>query len=229
MSSFDALIKQLEDFRRMIHSGLGAPSPKRQRQSHSGEKGTPPSRYDTIALLLADNDTNRFRKLIPPYSVSHVEPSRGLSAVTTSIGVISQTFLNRAQHFERIAEQAVFPSCVVTPEAPAQVKRDTKPGAAPSNPPTRKRLGSPIELAEPESLPGLVDALLRDLPAFASRVDVFNTVFAELARAQDIFILYLKDGQSGADQGYRSEIDRLRRHLPCVCNALDAYSKARLS
>ena len=83
--------------------------------------------------------------------------------------------------FEHIAEQAIFPSCVIgsVPKV-AQVKGDTKPGAAPSNPLTRKRLGSPIEFPEPEFLPGLVDALLRDLPAFVSRVDVFNAMFAEV-------------------------------------------------
>lgn len=40
---------------------------------------------------------------------------------------------------------------------------------------------------------------------------------------------FLLDGGRMHAQGYRSEINRLRRHLPRVCNALDAYSKGRAS
>ena len=81
--------------------------------------------------------------------------------------------------FERIAEKAVFPSCVASspPEAPLQ---DTSPGMVPLGPPERKRLAPPMERAESTALPGLVDALVRDLRAFASRIDVFDTVFAEV-------------------------------------------------
>ena len=50
----------------------------------------------------------------------------------------------------------------------------------PLGPPERKRLAPPMERAESTALPGLVDALVRDLRAFASRIDVFDTVFAEV-------------------------------------------------
>ena len=51
-SSFDALVKELEDFRHTIHSESGAFTSKRRRQSQSGGraiKGTRPARYDTIS------------------------------------------------------------------------------------------------------------------------------------------------------------------------------------
>jgi hypothetical protein len=148
-----------------------------------------------------------------PFVVPRSEPLSGLSTVTASLGAISRTCMDYALQFERIAEDAVFPSRV--PSSPPG-SQEINPNSAPSDPPERKRLCLSIEHSESAALPGLVDALVRDLRAFASRIDVFDTVFAELARAQDIFVVYLKDGQSVANQGYRSEINRLRRHLPRV-------------
>ena len=86
------------------------------------------------------------------------------------------TFLLRdyALQFERVAEKAVFPSCF-PPDS-----QEASAGSAPSNLPERKRICPPIERAEPTALPVLVDALVRDLRAFASRIDVFDTVFAEV-------------------------------------------------
>lgn len=44
----------------------------------------------------------------------------------------------------------------------------------------RKRLAPPMERAESTEPPGLMDALVRDLRAFASRINVFDSVFAEV-------------------------------------------------
>lgn len=55
-SSFDALIKALDDYHRLIHSESGALIPtRRHRQSESrgkGGKGPRPSRYDTIPFIV---------------------------------------------------------------------------------------------------------------------------------------------------------------------------------
>ncbi|KAI9572011.1 hypothetical protein HD554DRAFT_2326740 [Boletus coccyginus] len=173
-----------KDFHRTIHSESDALIPERQRQGHSGGRGTGAtrlSRYENSAL--ADSNPGKWKN---PVVLSRSESSSGLSTAT-------------------------------------------KPDAAPLNPPERKRLCPAIERAEAAALFGPVDALVRELRAFASSLDVFNTVFAELARAQDIFVVYLRDGKSVANQDYLSEIHRLRGRLPCLCNALDAYGKARLS
>jgi hypothetical protein len=71
----------------------------------------------------------------------------------------------------------VFPSRV--PSSPPG-SQEINPNSAPSDPPERKRLCLSIEHSESAALPGLVDALVRDLRAFASRIDVFDTVFAEV-------------------------------------------------
>ncbi|KAF8437632.1 hypothetical protein L210DRAFT_3546577 [Boletus edulis BED1] len=212
-SSFDALIKELEDFHQTIHSELGAIS-KRRRQSYSSGKESRAARLS--------------RKSRPLYTVPRSEPLCGLSTVTASLGAVSKSCMDYTLKFERMAEEAFLPLCGVSLPLEAQTEGAT-PAAAPPNPPERKRFCPSAERSESAALPRLVDALVRDLRAFVSRLDVFDTVFVELARAQDIFILYLKDGQSVANQGYRLEINRLRRHLPSVCNALDTYSKARLS
>jgi len=212
-SSFDALTKELEDFHQMIHSELGT-IPKRRRQSYSRGK-------ESRAL-------GPSRKSRPPYTVSRSEPLCGLSTITASLGAVSKTFMDYTLKFERMTEEALLPLCGVSPSPEAQTE-GAAPAAALPSPPERKRLCPSVECSELAALPRSVDALMRDLRAFVSRLDVFDTVFGELARAQDIFILYLKDGQSVANQGYRLEINRLRRHLPSVCNALDTYSKARLS
>ncbi|KAH0830124.1 hypothetical protein J3R83DRAFT_1470 [Lanmaoa asiatica] len=183
-SSFDAFIKELEDFHRTIHSELGALIPKRRRLSHS--RGT----KDTQSLRDSENSTT-----LQPFVVPRSEPLKGLSTVTASLGAVSRTCMDYALQFERIAERAVFPSCVSFPPE-AQVISPAAP-----NHPERKRLCPPASCAEvAASLPGIINALLHDLRAFVSRVDIFNVVFAELAREQDIFVVRLKDGQSVADQ-----------------------------
>ena len=51
-SSFDSLIKELEDFHRIIHcSELGPPTSKRRRQSQSGGRSTRPLWYIMITLF----------------------------------------------------------------------------------------------------------------------------------------------------------------------------------
>ncbi|KAI9573946.1 hypothetical protein HD554DRAFT_2325623 [Boletus coccyginus] len=195
-------MKELEDFHRTIHSESDT-LPKRRKQSHSGGRGTGGTR-----LSRKSKNVSRGRALqsdprnqidLQPFVLPRSEPSSSLSTVTASLGTISRTCMDYALHFERIAEKTMFPSCVGTspPEALAQA---TKPDGAPPNLPERKRLCPPIEPAEAVALFGLVDTLVRDLRAFASHLDVFNTVFAELARAQDIFVVYLKDGQSVGNQ-----------------------------
>lgn len=79
-----------------------------------------------------------------------------------------------ALKFECIAEKAVFPSCV-PPES-----QEASAGSVPSKLPERKRICPPIEHVESAALSGLVDALARDLRMFVSRIDVFDTVFAEV-------------------------------------------------
>lgn len=96
--------------------------------------------------------------------------------------------------FERIAEQAVFPSCAsashdthqTTPAAP-----NLNPTLNPSLPPDRKRLCSPSPVAHAElaALPGLVDALVHDLRAFTRRIDIFNIIFAEVRVPLCLFCL----------------------------------------
>ncbi|KAF8550405.1 hypothetical protein OG21DRAFT_1487791 [Imleria badia] len=148
--SFDAFITELEDFHRMIHPESGALITKKRKQSHSGER-----RSKGIRTLRKSrpNQANPQPLVIP-----RSEPLSGLSTVTASLGAISRSCIDYPLQFD---------SCVVSspPEAPTQ---DTS--AASSNPPESKRLDPLVKCAEPTALPVLV----RDLRAFASRVDVFR-------------------------------------------------------
>ncbi|KAG6375765.1 hypothetical protein JVT61DRAFT_2615 [Boletus reticuloceps] len=137
-SSFDALIKELEDFHQMIHSELGA-IPKRRRQSYSRgkeSKAARSSRYDMAPLLLLasiDADTNHSRKSRPLYTVLRSEPLCGLSTVTASLGAVSKTFMDYTLKFERMTEEAFLPLCGVSPPPEAQTE-GANPAAALPNP-----------------------------------------------------------------------------------------------
>lgn len=73
-----------------------------------------------------------------------------------------------------MAEKAVLPSFTSSPHE-AQATSPAAPNFS-----QRKRLCPPIDHNELAALPDTVSALVRDLGAFASRVDVFNTIFGEV-------------------------------------------------
>ncbi|KAF8129323.1 hypothetical protein EV363DRAFT_1338675 [Boletus edulis] len=213
-SSFDALVKELEDFHQTIHSELGAIS-KRRRQSYSRGKESRAARLS--------------RKSRPLYTVPRSEPLCGLSTVTASLGAVSKTCMDYTLKFERMDRRGLS-SFVRRQPSTRSTDRGRNPRRSAYRTPQSANVPVPLPNV-PSRQPSLALWMHSCVicAQFVSRLDVFDTVFVELARAQDIFILYLKDGQSVANQGYRLEINRLRRHLPSVCNALDTYSKARLS
>ncbi|KAF8838122.1 hypothetical protein BDN67DRAFT_972035 [Paxillus ammoniavirescens] len=202
--AFGRLLTDLTVFRRTIH---GALAPKRKRQNHHVGKS---------------RDVRPKRGASPPLVMPHSEPSGSLSLVSTC-GTAWNTCTNFALHVERMAEDAMWSSfsSVTPPLGPEQ----TQPIA--HKKPVRNRPKPTVDIGQLAILPVRLDALLRDLRGFAERIGIFHTLLNELEREHDIFVVYLKDGQSVTHLGYRSEINRLRKHLPRICHALNAYSRAR--
>ena len=82
---------------------------------------------------------------------------------------------------EYSGEKGPFPRSITRPPA----SQETSPAGP--NDSEHKRPYPPIEYTELAALPGIVDALVRDLCAFASRIDVFNIIFAEVRSAPVYF------------------------------------------
>ncbi|KIK94665.1 hypothetical protein PAXRUDRAFT_827765 [Paxillus rubicundulus Ve08.2h10] len=202
--AFDRLLADLTAFRQTIQ---GALAPQRKRPNHHVGKS---------------RDMRLKRGASPPLVMPHSEPSSSLSLVTTC-GTAWSTCTNFALNVERMAENAMWSSfsSVDPPPGPE------KPHPAVHKTPARNRSRLAVDIGQLAILPVRLDALLRDLRSFADRIDIFNALLKELEREHDIFVIYLKDGQSVTNWGYRSEINRLRKHLPRICHALNAYSRAR--
>jgi len=200
--AFDRLLTDLTAFRRTIH---GALAPKIKRQSH---------------IVGKSRDVRPKRGASHPLVMPHSEPSSGLSLVTTC-GTVWSTCTNFALGVERMAENAVSFSSINPPPGP----EETHPIV--QKKPARNRPRQAVDIGQLAILPVRLDSLLRDLRSFADRISIFNTLLNELEREHDIFVVYLKDGQSVTHLGYTSEINRLRKHLPRICHALNAYTRAR--
>ncbi|KAF9229016.1 hypothetical protein BS17DRAFT_772921 [Gyrodon lividus] len=206
-SAFDGLLTDLMTFRQAIRPQAGASASKRRAGNHRAVKCAPLQRGSSALLVM-------------PRS----EPSNSLLPLTAH-GTTSRTWSDYAQHVEGIAEDLLWSSfsCV----NPRPRPEETNPTV--HKQPERKRPRPAVNISQLAILPVRLDALLRDLRAFIDRISIFSIIFEELEREHDIFVIYLKDGQSVTHLGYRSEINRLRKHLPDICHALDAYSKGRLS
>lgn len=123
--------------------------------------------------------------MVSPWSLRPLVRSRGLASKCVEMPPVSlpDVFLlprsrDYALRFERIAEQAVFPSCASSAaETPATIHElAIRPNGSHGG---KKHVFSPSFTGHNE-LAALVDALLRDVRAFASRADVFNTVLVEV-------------------------------------------------
>ncbi|KIJ67121.1 hypothetical protein HYDPIDRAFT_109137 [Hydnomerulius pinastri MD-312] len=212
--AFDTLLAELSNFSRMIYRESCASSSKRRRETEDAGGLTKIPRME--------------RQISPPYIVPLSRPSNAVSP-RNAFGTMILSTTNCALRVEKIAEDILWSSfsCLAPPPEPDESPLDAQTEAG-----RRRPNPSPIQVVDPSrlaTLPVLVDTLLRDLRVFSERVGIFGSIFGELQREHDIFVLYLKDGQSVIHQGYRSEINRLRKHLLQLCNALDAYSKARRS
>ncbi|KIJ59858.1 hypothetical protein HYDPIDRAFT_117933 [Hydnomerulius pinastri MD-312] len=214
--AFDSLLADLSNFSRMIYRESYTSSSKRRREIE-----------DTGVLTkIPRMEHDIHRQTDPPNTVPLSRPSNAVSPRSV-FGTVILSTTNYALSVEKFAEDIIWSSfsCLTPPPGPdecplsAQMEAERK---RPNPNPT-------VDLSRLAALPVLVDGLLRDLRVFSERIGIFGIIFGELQREHDIFVLYLKDGQSVIHQGYRSEINRLRKHLLQLCNALDGYSKARRS